>query len=311
MTVFRFSKWFFDAFSISGEYFFLFITRLTVFGKDKIFIQAHGSGRVICQAELELAECRDDAIITRQGSVRFDAGQICLKFRLDDFQIAATWEFSANQLPASGSIFEIKRRTGLLTWKPLSVRSRVNGFVNTSTQSGYVFQNENGYCDKVTSTFLPFLMPVRELWWGRLHAGGIDLAFTLVKASGTKPERSEIFLIYNGIIVEFDKADLVVIEQTMLPDIGLGVPVDYVIEAENSGYRLSLHIKDHRIITCGNFMNDVQNYSPVMRKFLAVISKNPRGVKSVATADIRLSGFSCSLEKDNLALIDEFVVFGG
>jgi hypothetical protein len=48
-----------------------------------------------------------------------------------------------------------------------------------------------------------------------------------------------------------------------------------------------------------------------MRKFLAVISKNPRGVKSVATADIRLSGFSCSLEKDNLALIDEFVVFGG
>jgi hypothetical protein len=60
-----------------------------------------------------------------------------------------------------------------------------------------------------------------------------------------------------------------------------------------------------------DFINDVKHYGAMATKLLAIISKNPRGIKSMAKASIRLSNSWVNFSTNDLTVIDEYVRFKG
>ena len=308
MIVFKYQKWFFDVCTSAGEYFILFISHITVFGKDKIYLQAYGTGVLVFQAELELLEISDDSIRTRQGDITFNENQVALSIVINKFAVSVKWTTSF--LPQYQlNPFFLEKRSGGLKWKPFFIRAAVNGYVKVDDINKFTFIDDNGYIDKVESTFLPFIMPVKHLYWGRLHSDEIDLTFTYVIESKTHQISSKIYVINNGNALEFDSANLIIHDQKKYLANSLYYPEKYKIEATNSVYQLTMQVYDHEITVVSDFINDVKQYGVLSTKLLAVISKNPRGIKSLAKASIKLSGSSSDVNFNDLILIDEYVCF--
>jgi hypothetical protein len=162
MKIFGFRKWFFDVCTSAGEYCFLFISCITVLGKEKIYLQVHGTGELICQAVLDLLEIQGDSIITRQGGITWNDSLITLILTCKNFSVNATW---SNFYPSQNSLipFSIEKRFARLSWKPIFIKSIVNGTIKIDGKNKYTFLNDGGYADKVDSTFFPLLCPSGSL----------------------------------------------------------------------------------------------------------------------------------------------------
>ena len=260
MKAFLFQKWFFDATIANGDYFFIFITRIALFGKDKIFIEAHGGGEELCQAELNSVEVNDNLIKTRQGTIILGENQISLSLNVENFSIEATWASRLSSRPPVNK-FMIKKCTGRLRWEPLFINSDVSGEVKINGENKYSLIKESGYVDYVDSTFLPLLMPVKTIYWGRLMSKEIDLTFTIVSRTMSRKQKSKIYLVYNRNVIEFDEVNMVISEQKATPDSSLVYPEKYMFEAQNDGYRLKVDIFDHNISVASDFIKDAKQYS--------------------------------------------------
>jgi len=308
MKIFRYQKWFFDVCTSTGEYFILFISCITVFGKDKIYLQAYGTGDLIFQAELELLEISGYSIVTRQGNITFNESQIALSIVADKFAVSAIWTRSCLPQYQLNPYF-LEKRSGVLKWKPVFIKAAVYGYVKVNDINKFTFMDDNGYIDKVESTFLPFIMPVKHLFWGRLHSNEIDITFTYIIESKTHQISSKTYVLFNGNAIEFDSANLVILDQKKYRDNSLTYPEKYKIEAVNSDYQLTMQVNDHNITVVSDFINDVKQYGVMATKFFAIISKNPKGIKSLAKAHIKLSGSSSDFTFNDLILVDEYVCF--
>lgn len=305
MKIFLFQKWFFDVSTAAGDYFFLFITRISIAGTDKIYLEAHGDGEMLCQTELDPFELREDALITAQGNILFSGDTIHLSLHCEQFVIDATWSAPVPQLHP----FEIRKKTGRLSWLPLFIRARVNGEVISKGSTVYEFSDDGGYVDLVHSTFLPFMMPVKKLYWGRLFSAEADLTFTIARGPRIQNGDSRIYLAFRNCLIEFEEVHMNIKESKTTEQLALVYPEHYRIEAENGEYRLILEISGHKISVASDFINDVSQYNVFTRKMIALVSKNPRGIKSTARARLHLMHGAMEVFHSHATVVDEYVLF--
>lgn len=300
------------------EYFILFISEISVFGTNKIYLQAHAAQKsatgnflknLIYETELDLLENRSDSIVMRQGSILFDASKISLVINCAELSVDLSYT-SPYPVQFQMNPFFIEGRFGSqLFWKPLLLHGIVNGNVRIGEINQFTFRNENGYADLVESSFLPFALPVDELFWGRLHSDELDLSFTVINKPLKRKKWSKVFIIWKGIPIEFDVINLVIHEQKMSTGISLIYPEKYTIAAENADYHLTLEIYSHDEAVSSDFIGDSTMYGKITTQLIKFLSRSPKGLKSVAKANILISNSLEMKTYNNLTAIDEYVCF--
>lgn len=318
MNIFRFKKWFFDVYTSTDEYFLLFLSAISVLGKTSLFLQANGAKKTVTgeyiqklfyETTLELLANQDDSISIRQGSIVFTDRAISLIIDCTDFSVDLAYS-SAYPVHYPMNSFSLQGPVGSgLSWNPIVLRGHVNGSASFGGAEKIQFRNDNGYADQVRSTFLPFCLPVHELFWGRLHSGKLDLTFTVINDSSGRKSQSKIYVIWKNRLIEFNTTNLVIHELKTDSARSLSYPEKYTITAENDGNRISLQIYSHAEAVSSDFIGDTTRYGKNTIRALKFISRNPKGIKSVARANVRIS---CSKDMNvynNLTLIDEYVCF--
>jgi hypothetical protein len=163
-----------------------------------------------------------------------------------------------------------------------------------------------GYVDHLESTFLPPLVPVRRLYWGRLH--NCDFDFAYVKADGgpgkaaswakaylregnTMHEAEDVRMDFRGTVAG------------SLPAAGDGS--DYTLNCGFGVTRLVAEVQHIRPVQQVSFIETADIRLPALRAILAKITRNPRGVKFLARADVAVTGRGT--HKVSGPMIDEVV----
>jgi len=318
MPLFNYKKWFFDVYTSRDEYFILFISRITVLGIHKIYLQAHGAEKaddgnyirkLIFETKLDFLDECNNSIITRQGTINFNVHQISLNLNCGTFSVNLTYHIP-DQKYCQLNPFIIKGRfCSGLSWKPLVLCGNVNGEVNLGSNNIFSFRDDKGYIDQVLSSFLPFSLPVKELYWGRVQSDDLNLTFTIINGTSETQNKAKVYCILHGKLTEFNTVNLAIHEKKTSNKISLCFPEKYTLIAKNNDSRLIMEIENHREAVANDFIGDTTSYGKRVITILKLLSGSPIGVKSVAKANIGIFNSMDMKSYHNLTLIDEYVCF--
>ena len=319
MKLFEYEKWFFDVYTSTNAYFIVFITKIDVAGTTKLYLQMHGSNeqgsgtyRKIFNYEikLDLLEYSSDGILARQGSIGFSPDKIKLSLTNRDFSIDLTYNLPYSSFSQQSEMIIHGRRKAFMSWKPIFPRARVNGSVEAGGDFIHHFENETGYSDYVHSTFLPFRIPVESMYWGRLHAPKADLTYSIVQGSTGKKQWGKVYFRHGGQWFEFDVDKVECMEYSHCKELKMYYPDIYSIVAKNSEANLEITVYNHREMILNDFMGDATYMGQLALQILRKVTKNPRGIKFIATADVKMHSPGSVLEYFSLPIIDEYNIFG-
>jgi len=318
MKLFEYEKWFFDVYTSTNAYFIVFITKIDVAGTTKLYFQMHGSNeqesgtyRKIFNygIKLDLLEYSSDGILARQGSIGFSPDKINLSLTNRDFSIDLTYNLSYSSFSQQSEMIIHGRRKAFMSWKPIFPRARVNGSIELRDFIHH-FENETGYSDYVHSTFLPFAIPVESMYWGRFHAPKADLTYSIVQGSTGKKQWGKVYVRHGGQWFEFDVDKVECVEYSHCKELKMYYPDIYSIVAKNSEANLEITVYNHREMILNDFMGDATYMGQLALQILRKVTKNPRGVKFIATADVKMHSPGSVLEYFSLPIIDEYNIFG-
>lgn len=320
MKLFEYEKWFFDVYTSDHAYFIIFISKIDVAGTTKLYLQMHGSNqqesgiyRRIFNwgTKLDPLEYGTDAILSRQGKIGFSPDTISLSLtNRRDFSINLTYNMPYYSFSQQREMHIQGRKKSSLSWKPVFPRARVNGSVDAGGDFIYHFENETGYSDYVRSTFLPFRIPVESLYWGRLHAPETDLTYSVVRGSGGKKQWGKVYAWHKGQLFEFDVDKVECMEYSHCKELKMYYPDRYSIVAKNSESNLEITVYNHRKLIINDFIGDATYMRRLALQILRKVTKNPRGIKFIASADVKMHSPGSVFEYFNLPIIDEYNVFG-
>lgn len=319
MRLFEYKKWFFDVYTSTNVYFIVFITKIDVAGTTKLYLQVHASNEQESGAyrktfnlstKLDLLEYSSDGIVTRQGKIGFSHDKINLSLTNRDFSIDLTYNLPYSSFSQQSEMSIQGRKKAFLTWKPVFPRATVNGSVDAGEHFIYHFENETGYSDYVQSTFLPLTIPAESLYWGRLHAPETDLTYSIVRGKKGKKQWGNVYAWHKGRLFEFDVHKVECMEYSQSKELKIYYPDKYSIVAKHSEASIEITVYNHRELIINDFIGDAINPGRLALQTLRWITKNPRGIKFIAAADVKMHAPDSVLECSNLPIIDEYNVFG-
>jgi|GEM_PF-3285818 len=319
MKLFEYEKWFFDVYTSDHAYFIIFISKIDVAGNTKLYLQMHGSNEQDSGAyrkifnwgiKLDPLEYGTDAILTRQGKIDFSSDTINLSLTNRDFGIDLTYDLSYSSFAQQSEMSIQGNKKASLSWKPVFPRARVNGSIELREHFIHHFDNETGYSDYVHSTFLPFRIPVESLYWGRMHAPETDLTYSIVQDKSGQKHWGKVYAWHKGQWFEFDVYKVECIEYSQSKTLKIKYPDRYSIVAKNSEANIEITVYNHREMIINDFIGDAIYTRRLALQILRWITKNPRGIKFIATADVKMHSPGSVLEYSSLPIIDEYSIFG-
>jgi hypothetical protein len=196
-------------------------------------------------------------------------------------------------------------RRHCIDWHPVILDARVSGRIRVDAEQ-IELNGCPGYVDYLWSNVLPPQTPVRELHWGRIHMSGCSLTYT--HAQGSSGKWSRLYARLNDTDIGFDDVQLVKQGATPSPALGLTYPSQVDLQAKNETAQVSVRLIHSAVAIESGFMDDVKAglFSGLVRS----VTKNPRGGKFFARADVLLEHQGTRLELSDVPCIDEYVRFG-
>jgi hypothetical protein len=210
------------------------------------------------------------------------------------------------------------RGGGYLEWKPLHLKAMVTGRFRIIGENEQVMEEEVltgiGYTDYLSSTMSPFRVPVRQLYWGRLHSQDLDLTFSYalgeeVPGANDEVSGAQMMVQTGGVAIWFDKISVHPDKWEKFDPPGISCPVSYRVEATSQRIQLTLEVIHLKPAIVSEFMKNPKELGRFRMEILRKISRNPRGIKfySFATLEYKFDGRIHRLDK--VFMIDEYVCF--
>jgi hypothetical protein len=318
MKLFEYEKWFFDVYTSDHAYFIMFISKIDLAGTTKLYLQMHGSKEQESgaykktfhfAARLDILEYSMDVILTRQGKIDFSPETINMTLANSDFSIELTYNLKFSGFTQQSEMSIRGRDKASLSWKPVYPNAWVNGSFELQEQFIHCFENETGYSDYVHSTFLPFRIPVKALYWGRTHAPETTLTYSMVQGKSGEMKWGKVYLWHDGQLFEFEVDQVKCMDYSYSRELNIYYPDKYSIVAKNPGSTLEISVYNHREMIINDFIGDATYTGRLALQILRKVTKNPRGIKFMAAADIKMHSPDSVLEYSNLSIIDEYGVF--
>jgi len=316
MRIFRFEKWFVDVLTPEREYIVLFHSILEVFGVRICFVEVNisqfGEGpNYHINRKLKGLRRSGHTLSTHQGTIQYEIGSGKIMLLLPGMEIKLNlrpdyppdFHGKGMKIESSGN--------GSLEWKPLYLKTAISGSVRIEVEEKLVMAKDQisgkGYVDYLHSSLSPFRVPVRQLYWGRLHSMDVDLTYSyalddnenlcgsqLIIQSGAETIRLEEFLVHTD-------------QWEVINPPGISCPVSYSIEASSQRLQVSLKVVHLKPAIVSEFAKNPKELGRFRLALLRQLSRDPRGIKFYSTASLELVLDGQTRKLNEVLMIDEYV----
>ncbi len=316
MKLLGFNKYFFDIITENKDYLIFYISILKAGGYYSI-LQAQCStpgpsgnylSRFNIKTKIRFINANENEIVFSEGTINIEDRSIKVNLSTSALEIDLVYE-NISQPSTLLNDMEIRiSGHNMLTWGPLHIKSKVNGFLKYDAGIISIFDSP-GYTDLLRIRNISLKIPVSRLLWGRLHSKDIDLTFSLI-INKDKSTYSKLFLRVDNQIMEFSYLDFVAHVEKASSVLSIIYPARYLISAKHKTGEISLEIYDQNAVIYNEFMDLRDQAGRLLSAFVRRISGDPKGIKFMARADIILKNNLVIKEFHGLPLISEYVCFG-
>ena len=315
MRIFRFEKWFVDVLTADRDYMIVFYTITEVFGFKICFVEVNigsfedtgSSGGFYLNQKLHLLKRENHTLSVREGDILLEAGLGKMKLSLREIDLELDFNpVHHSDFDNPGMGIPKTGRTSIC-WKPLFLKTLVSGKIKMHGDKRQILGN--GYVDYLISARIPFNMPVRQLYWGRLHSQDCDLTYSLTIDKNNAVTGYQMILKFKGNHMQFDTLDIQPGEWEMYDPPGISFPTGYTLEAFDDRYRIKMKITHTKPAIVSEFVENTSELGWLRLALLKKISKNPRGIKFFSNASLEIIFDGQTTNLDDLILIDEYVKF--
>jgi len=332
MRIFRFEKWFTDVLTSERDYMIFFHTLLEVFGFRICFMEVNISrfrdgDNYHLNRKLKVIKRSDHTISTQQGYILYEEGIGKMMLLLHGMEV------ELNIIPVHPSDFngrgmKIRNRGGgFLEWKPLYLKSMISGKIRIAREGEQGMNEEKfsgtGYADYLFSTMSPFRVPVRQLYWGRMHSPDMDLTFSYalgneknaLRTPGEATESSDevigaqMMVQTGGETIRLHKISVYADRWEEFIPPNISCPVSYKVEASSERIKLVLKVVHLKQAIVSEFLKSPKELGRLPMALLRRFTREPNGIKffSLASLEFELDGQNRKL--DEVLMIDEYVRF--
>ena len=317
MTIFRLEKWYFDLLTPDQDFIFFYFTRIKLFSySDERFYFKIISPKFkpTFHASLKLKPNRNNSgpdqklIQSEWGSIELNKSDCTIQLDLIPTSILLNFKF-IDSSPVTTSLYISKDPWHMISWKPIATTATISGSI-TSPSVHMKLQNASGYIDYVSSTIFPFQVPVRELFWGRIHNPDHNISFTAAFAPGSHRNWSKLFITLVNEHYEMNDLQIMVTRWTYSDDLGIKYPAVYQISGWTGGVRIDISIENDTVLIESSFIdrNDISNQ--IVFKLYRSLSLNPRGIKFLSRINLRINHHGELRDIKDLRAVTEYVIFG-
>jgi hypothetical protein len=310
MKLFRLEKWYFDFLTPNREFVFCYLGHFDLINNSVTRFNlsiAHpdGSPGVSYQHPLKIERQTTGAasrfIETDHGTVSI---RLCeCRLHLTFPNVLVNLRYQADLPGRFQPLFISRNRKNKITWFPLMMPGRVSGQVMLN-DSEINISNLGGYIDYLSSDVFPLQTPVRFLYWGRFLNPACTLTYTV--AQGINRQWTELIIKMEDTTYALTDLALEVMEEALSPESGLRYPKVYRLKGTKNGERATITVTNLKSAIEASFFDSEAGLS---RRFFEYISKNPKGIKFFARADITLERAGSRFQLLDVPGISEFVQF--
>ena len=318
MRIFRFEKWFADLLTPGQDYIIVFHTLLTVFGIKFCFVEVNISRfaegyNIHLNRKLKVIKRAGHTISTRQGHILYEAGMGKIMLSLRGMEIELNIS-PVHPFDLHGREMKIQNRGGgYLAWKPLYLKAMVAGKIRFIGEEGQEMDEETftgtGYVDYLKSTMSPFRIPVRQLYWGRLHSQDLDLTFSYVLGIHENVSGAQMMIQTGGETLWLDTITVQADQWEDFKSPGISCPASYVVEGSSQRMQLLLKVVHLKPAIVSEFMKNPKELGRFGLAVLRGISKEPRGIKFYSSASLEYKFDGQKRRLNEVFMIDEYVGF--
>ena len=306
MRLFRFEKWFVDILTKEQDYIIVFHTITEFLGFRVCFVEVN-TGAFRINKKLRILNREGHTLKTREGNILIEPGIGDIRLSLNgiDLELALTPVHNSGFNQPGMNIPETGQSS--LRWKPLYLKAMVSGKLRIEGETKMIIGN--GYVDYLVSTLSPFKVPVRQLYWGRLHSKDVDLTYSYVLGEDNQVIGCQMIIQSLGKRTRIDKLTVQTGEWKQYNPPGILAPVSYRLEASEDTLQVVLTVEHSKPAVISEFTKTPERIGRFRRVLLKRISRDPRGIKFNAIAKLEFSQEGKIQILDEIHMIDEFVVF--
>jgi hypothetical protein len=214
----------------------------------------------------------------------------------------------SNYLPdIPGEPLLINHKGRQIGWFPLIGSTSASGMIKID-EDVLRFDKSPCYIDHVSSTVLPFNVPIMKMYWGRVIHSKIRISYSLT-ISGRGDQHGRCFLTLDERHYSFDQIYYEKITGVNRLSNEDPEGSSYKIIAVEGSNRLVLRIDHLKIAAEGEFIDPKKYKNKILYLLLSRISKNPRGKKYISIVEVNLNLNGQQQQLKNLLCVDEYVLF--
>jgi hypothetical protein len=306
MKIFSFEKWFLDILTKDGQYIILYYTlaRFLRFKTCYLDMQIGNSSHL--HQKLQVKKRRDHCLWTRQGDLllKEEGGSLKLSLKDGEFELKLKphhpleSDLEGLRIPAKGFSH--------LCWKPLHLKANLSGKLHTADLNQEL--SGIGYSDYLFTNLSPFKMPVRQLYWGRLHHRDVDLTYAYALDKDQQVLGSWMLLYQQGQRTQLKNLRIHSVKWKLYDPPHLSCPLSFIMDVKGK-VRISLSIRHIAPAVTSEFLDNLLDMGRLMQAVLRRIAKNPRGIKFFSLASMEIHTESTTLKLKEIPMIDEYVSF--
>ena len=318
MRIFRFEKWYADVLTPERDYINIFHTLLEVFGIRICFVEVNisrfGEARNFhLNRKLKVIKRLGHTISTQQGRLMYKEGMGKILLFLRGMEIELNIRPVHPSEFCRGGMRIRNRGGGYLEWKPLYLKAMFEGKIRIEGEGegeqGITEEQVTGagYVDYLYSTMSPFRIPVRQLYWGRLHSQDFDLTFSYALGTHENVSGAQMMIQIGGKILWIDKFTVQADRWEEFEPPGISCPASYMIEANTDRLQLVLKVHHLKHAIVSEFMENPKELGRLRLAVLRRISSEPRGIKFYSSASLEYKFDGQPRKQHEIFMIDESV----
>ena len=306
---YKLRKWFFDINDTDKVYAYLFIAEVSILSCRKYYLTFHiynrDSEQMTISKVVVAKKCSfTDTTFCIEGKelkIEHRDNHLTLFTFFSDLQINLVFDNIMIRPPEKK--LTISRNERKICWFPFEGFILANGSI---TAGNKIFQSERltAYGDFLFSDILPYKVPVKLMYWGRIAEADVRIAFSIVFTEDNR--QSAICMINTG-------GKLVTFEDIRYERSGNDPDEDekcrFKIIAVKDHYKLHIIIQRRETVAQGSFIDAEKFRNRMLFSIINRISKNPRGKKFLSYAKASFDFESNHYKWSNMVCIDEYVLF--
>lgn len=315
---FSLEKWYFDTLSPKKDFIFFYFASTKILG--------HFEGRLnlyVIPYDTENILHRSSNFNFKRDDLYFDQGLIKTKGCSLDFSdksckvtlhfnrdsVDLLYKFNLNKTKTKMPLIIKSKHSHTIKWYPISIKSIVTGKIIIDERE-FNIDDYNGYVDHVYSDVFPVRVPIKALYWGRIHHPQCDLTYTYIEALRNNVTYSQMIICHHNEIIRLNDMSITIGMLKYSERLDLVYPTSLKIYGNKSGFNLEIEVEHVKNAIESEFLDQQNVQSGIKRSIFQMLSRNPRGIKFIAKANLKIKHKNKELEINDAPFISEFVYFG-